>query len=270
MIYKLLATDMDGTLLSDDFVITPGTVAALRRAVDSGVLFVPSTGRPMCGMDCVKSLFPEDLPYIIFNGAMAVTCRSGRVIYAQNLSAQHAREIYIQGYTQRGLPVTAWVGERLFISHECEETLDYQGITGAQPEIITDMAALSKLGVTKMIWIVDPAQAMGHQQAMQAHFGAGVNCHTSRPYLLEFVDSRASKARALEAVGAVYGVRREEMIAVGDSYNDLSMLEFAGLGVAMDNAPEEIKARCGYITLSNNDDGVAALIDNFWPKGANI
>jgi hydroxymethylpyrimidine pyrophosphatase-like HAD family hydrolase len=83
------------------------------------------------------------------------------------------------------------------------------------------------------------------------------------PFFLEFVDQKVSKAIALEKMGEFYGIRREEMIAIGDGFNDLPMIEYAGLGVAMDNAPAEVKNAADYITLSNDEDGVAKVIDLF-------
>jgi Cof subfamily protein (haloacid dehalogenase superfamily) len=119
------------------------------------------------------------------------------------------------------------------------------------------------LGVTKMLWIIPSQEAGRLRTEMLALLDDRVNCHTSQPHLMEFVDAGASKGLALAAVGMAYGIKREEMIAVGDGYNDVSMLEYAGLGVAMGNAPEEIKALCQYTTLSNDEDGVAAVIEKY-------
>jgi hydroxymethylpyrimidine pyrophosphatase-like HAD family hydrolase len=80
---------------------------------------------------------------------------------------------------------------------------------------------------------------------------------------MEFVDVKASKAIAMEQIGNHYGIKQSQMIAVGDGFNDLSMIEYAGLGVAMANAPEEVKKRADYITLSNEEDGVAHVINKF-------
>ena len=88
-----------------------------------------------------------------------------------------------------------------------------------------------------------------------------VNCHASRPELLEFVNIEASKAAALEKVSHISGVTKEEIAAAGDGYNDLSMLEYAGCSIAMANAPEDIKIKCDYVTLSNNEDGVAVWME---------
>ena len=256
--YKLLATDMDGTLLNEDSIITERTKAALRAAMDRGVLFVPSTGRPMCGMAQVLGAFDADLPMVLFNGAMAMTSKSRRVLFAQNLGSDYAREIYRIGMA-RDIPVIAWMGENLYVSRDCEATKAYRSITGAPMQIIRDSGDLGE--ATKILWIVPGAAR--YQAEMRERYDGAVNCFASQSHYLEFVDARASKGLALEAVGAAYGIAADEMIAVGDGYNDVSMLEYAGLGVAMGNAPEEIKGLCQAVTLGNDEDGVAVVIEKY-------
>jgi hypothetical protein len=113
-----------------------------------------------------------------------------------------------------------------------------------------------------MLWIDYPERVKIHHADMQAHFKDRVNCHPSKPELFEFVETSASKALALEKVGNLLGFKREETAAVGDGYNDFSMLKYAGFSIAMGNAPQDIKDECDYVTLTNNEDGVAAWIES--------
>ena len=261
--YKLLAADMDGTLLNDRSQITERTKTALQAAVDAGMIFVTSTGRPMCSVEKVNALFTKDLPFIIYNGAMAVMGKSGRTLFSKALGFEYAKVIYNIGVA-RDIAVVLWSNDELYISRDCEAIRDYYTISNVAPRIIDDINDFQGRYICKMIWIDSPEKAAKYQNEMNAYFGGSVNVHTSRPYLLEFVDAGASKALALEAIGLEFGIDKSEMIAVGDGYNDISMLEYAGLGVAMDNAPDDIKKVCSYITLSNNDDGVAAVIYKYF------
>jgi hypothetical protein len=118
-------------------------------------------------------------------------------------------------------------------------------------------------GINKLLWYDEIERINAFEKEMHDLLGPSVNFHTSQPFFLEFVDVNASKAIALEKLGAYYGIQREEMIAIGDGFNDLSMIEYAGLGVAMENAPEEIKRIADYVTLSNENDGVAYVIEQF-------
>jgi len=253
---------MDGTLFNDASEITRRTRDAVLAAMGAGVLFVPSTGRPMGGMRQIRATFPGDMPYILFNGAMAMTGETGKVLFSRGLEYACAEAVYAQG-ARRGYPVIAWAGERLYVSRECEEITIYQRVTGAEVNLSDSALPMRESGVTKIIWIIPPEEAERLQAEIAAQFGDRINCHTSQPHLLEFVDAGASKGLALAAIGAAYGIAREEMVAVGDGWNDLSMLEYAGLGVAMGNAPAGIKALCQYTTLTNDQDGAAAVIEKF-------
>jgi len=254
---------MDGTLLNSNSAITERTRKAILAAMEKGVLFVPSTGRPFMGLKRYLVDFEGDLPLILFNGAMAITAKSNRVLYSQGLDFACAEVVFARG-VEKGYPVIAWAGEVLFVNCENEETSIYQRITGAEVHVVSDMEPMRELGVTKMLWIIPPEDAKRLENEMLGILGDRINCHTSMPYLLEFVDAKASKGRALAAIGAAYGIDASEMIAVGDGYNDVSMLEYAGLGVAMGNAPEDIKNICQAVTLSNNEDGVARVIERYF------
>ena len=266
MKYKLLATDMDGTLLNSGSIITERTRKAILAAMERGVLFVPSTGRPLRRVKYLSEIFPGDFPIIIFNGARVMTSKSEQVLlFSQSLDLSTAKEIYAQGRA-RGFPIILWEGETLYASHHCEEAENYWAMTGMQAHIIESMDAFRD--ITKMIWLIPPEDGPRLRGELDAHFGGRINYYTSQSQLLEFTHTKASKGLALEAVGKAYGIAQSEMIAVGDGYNDVSMLEYAGLGVAMGNAPEDIKGICQHVTLSNDEDGVAAVIEKYFLGGS--
>jgi len=258
--YKSLAVDLDGTLLNDNSEVTERTRLAVLAAMEQGVMFVPSTGRPLCGVGHIHAMFPGDYPFLLLNGALAVTGESKRVLFSRPLELSCAKEIFSIG-VNRDIPVAVWADGKLYASVDSVPTREYQSITGVDMPIISDLDGIGD--IEKLLWISTPEEAAQYQTEMHAHFGERVNVHTSRPYLLEFVSPKASKALALQAIGEAYGISAEEMIAVGDGYNDVSMLEYAGLGIAMGNAPEDIKALCQYTTLSNNEDGLAAAVERF-------
>ena len=260
MKYKLIASDLDGTLLNDNSEITGRTKAAIRAAIAKGALFVPATGRPLCGVERVNILLEGDMPFVLFNGAKVMTGKTKRLLFEQNLDSACALGIWQLGL-ERDIPIIIWVDETLYINRDCDEVREYRKITGATIHLTDDISGLQ--GITKMLWLCDPAQALRWQDELNARFAGRVNCHTSWPQMLEFVDAKASKGLALAAIGAAYGIDRSEMIAFGDNYNDVSMLEYAGLGIAMANAPEDIKAKCQEVTLSNNEDGVAVAMERY-------
>jgi len=266
MNYKLLAADMDGTLLNDNYAISPRTKAALRAWMAAGRYFVPSTGRPLCAMDNVRTLFGgnADAPFIVYNGAMAVMHRSGEVLFSITITPALVPEIFRLG-NERNIPVAIWCREKLYANKDCDPIRFYQEATNSPAKIIEGPEELDKLaakGVTKILWMDYPDKVLIHQKDMQAHFGSKINCHATRPELFEFVSPDASKALALEKISEYLNVPREAMAAVGDGYNDLSMLKYAGFSIAMGNAPDDVKSVCSHVTLTNNEDGVAVWIEN--------
>ena len=262
MKYKFMAVDIDGTLLDSNGILTENNKEAILRASEAGLVFTLSTGRPVQGVQSLINTLQLDTPVITYNGAMVITGKSREILYEQKLSAEDAKNVIELG-NQRGCLVTVWMENKLYVNELSEKALQYSTIAGIAPEKILDVETLVRHGVTKVLWIDDPAVLERYQEEIGRYLSGNVNYHTSRPMFLEFVDKKASKALAMEKIGEHFGIRREEMIAVGDGYNDLSMIEYAGLGVAMANAKEAIRQKADYVTLSNDDDGIAHVIRKF-------
>ena len=253
---------MDGTLLNDESELTARTKAAILGAVDAGVIFVTATGRPLLGAEMINGLIDRDMPVIIFNGAAVFMWKSQTNIFNKYLDAALAEEVYDVGVT-RDIPVILWTGKGLWASRECEATIKYREIYNVDIGIIKSVSELKEEGIYKLLWIDTPANIIRLQTEMTGHFRGRLNCHSSRPIMLEFVGLDAEKGAAMAELGRIYGVDRSEMIALGDGYNDISMLRYAGLGIAMENSPDDVKAACAHVAPSNNDDGAAIAIEKY-------
>lgn len=265
MRYKLIAVDMDGTLLNSQGTITEKTIYSIRQAVENGAIFTISTGRPIQGVERYNRLLDLDAPFITYNGAMIVKGKSKEVLYSQGLEAEDARSILY--WAKRFTPtVMVWSNNNLYVSEFNERTEKYKSLSGVTPILIEDEEDIIQSGITKILWYDDAENIAGYQPILADNLGDGINFHTSQPYFLEFVDKRVSKAAAMEKLGQFYNISPQEMIAIGDGLNDLPMIEFAGLGVAMENAHELVKARADFITKSCDDDGVAYAIDKYINK----
>lgn len=264
MSIKLLAADMDGTLLNDNHQLTPRTADAIKNWVASGRHFIPSTGRPLCGLDFMYDVLTKDTPFIVYNGAMAIKHMSKEVIFSITLPADIVPEIYEQG-KKHDIPIIIWSNEKLYTNRLNEYTNIYQEAVNAITSTVIsdcDIRTLANEGVSKIIWMDYPQNVVKHQQEMQAHFGSRINCHASRPELFEFVHPSASKASALEKIAQSLNISQKQTAAIGDSYNDVSMLKYAEISVAMANAPNDIKNECSHVTLTNNEDGVAVWMED--------
>ncbi len=243
MKYKLLAVDVDGTLLNSRREITMLTKQSIQKAIEKGIVFTICSGRPVQGVKLITDMLEIDIPVITYNGAMVIV--DDKVIFSCTMQKEDVLHIERLGQ-EWGTTIAIWAGNRLFVNKLNERALKYAQISGVSPQIYTDVERIN-----------------GFERRLNGLLSPSVNVHTSQPIFLEFVDRNVSKAVALEKMGEHYGIRREEMIAVGDGFNDLAMIEYAGLGVAMGNAPEEVKNAADYITFSNDEDGVAKVIEVF-------
>jgi len=265
MKYKLIAADMDGTLVNDESELTERTKDAIIKAVDAGVIFIIATGRAFSKIQNVIELFDKDMPCIVLNGAAAYMGKSKKLLFEKFLDFDLATEVFDIGQ-KKGLAQIVWTGTRLWINKRCDETLQYAGFyKDSGDSIVTNLATIRDevKGVSKLLWIDDPAKIKELSVEMRAYFKGRLSCVSSMAHFLEFIGNDAGKGVALAEIGKLCGIDKSEMIAIGDSQNDISMLEYAGFGVAVENALDEVKAVCDYVTLSNNDDGVAMVIEKF-------
>lgn len=261
-LYKLIAVDMDGTLLNREGKLTNKTIEAISYALSKDVIFTVSTGRPIQGVRMIADLLPYDLPFITYNGAVVEMSKSHKIIYEQNLSPEIAKEIYSIGQ-QKNITMVVWSRGNLYYTELNDKVREYRKISGVDGILINDMTPIFEVGATKILWYDDVSNTLKYQDEMKEYFGSKVNCHTSRPMFLEFVDFKASKALAMSKIGENYGIDSSQMIAIGDGYNDLSMIKYAGLGIAMGNAPQDIKNVAKFVTLTNDEDGVAYAINKY-------
>lgn len=262
MKYKLIAADMDGTLLNNKGEITPGTLRAIEKAVESGVIFTISTGRPLQGIERYSQLLNLKAPIIAYNGALIVVADTGEILFQQNLETEDARQILKFG-TRYHTTMCVWSDNQLYGNILNGRIYDYKRMSQVEPRLIEDEEALLRQGITKILWYDEVGAIRRWQKRLACETFENVTFCTSKPVFLEFFNSKVSKAVALEKVGQLYHIKREEMIAIGDGFNDQTMLEYAGLGVAMGNAPEEIKKIAAHVTATNEEDGIAAVVEQF-------
>ena len=157
------------------------------------------------------------------------------------------------------------IRDRLYISRSCPLAEQYRQISGEPAHLLTPerIRTLPKTGITKVIFLGTVSQMEPYQTAAKQAVAPTASFCTTRPNFLEFYSSKVSKATALEQIGRMLGVEPQEMIAVGDGRNDIPMLRFAGLGVAMGNAPQDVRDAADAETRSNEQDGVAAVIETY-------
>ncbi len=265
--YKAVFTDMDGTLLRKDHTISDKTKTVIQNLISQGILIVPISARPLHGMlHITEKVFPEQTPVISLNGSYIY--HNGEIIYeiSMPLPATLAIDELVKDY-----PVSPMYYSRMdWFSHIHTDAIKKeQKITPVpitiQPFHQTIAAWKEQLtGPNKILIAGDEKTILAVEKKLLGQFDGTLNIYKSQPKYLEAMHPDASKASAINFFLDKYGLKKEEIVAIGDNYNDQSMLELAGLGVAMGNAPDEIKAMAGYVTDTNNNDGVAKALEHIF------
>lgn len=263
--YKLIALDIDGTLLNSDGVITEATKEALAKASDEGVTVTLSTGRPVQGVEKYIGELNLKAPLITYNGGMIVEADTKKILFSQELSAADAIEIYSYGI-ETDATIVVWSKNELFVNRLDENASAYEAIAKTKAQVITDIDMLATRGVTKILWHDTVEKVNGYIENLTGKISDSITFCTSRPYFLEFNSAEVSKAAAMDFIGGHLDIKQSEMIAIGDGFNDLSMIQYAGLGVAMGNAEDGVKAHADYVTASNDEDGIAQVVEKYVMK----
>ncbi|MEW5953185.1 MAG: Cof-type HAD-IIB family hydrolase [Bacillota bacterium] len=263
--YKLLAVDLDDTLLNRQLEVSPGNREALRQAGEAGVKVILATGRMYRAALPYARQLDIAGPLITYMGALVRHAGTGQTLFHRPAPLDLALEI-IGRVKKYGYHINVYLDDELFVARHTPEGERYAALSGVRPKVVGDLAAFLRgrgEDPTKVLVIEQESLLDSLAEEMRPVFGHLLHITKSKPYFLEFSHPLANKGHALEAVVRGCGLEREQVIAVGDAYNDLEMIDYAGLGVAVANAREEIRARADFVTLSNEEDGVAAVIHKF-------
>ncbi len=267
MRFRLIAADLDYTLLDENSEISNRTREAVQKAVSLGVKFIIATGRMFkTSVKYMKDLGLEhDWPLINYHGAMIKTALSNRVLLHGPLDNKIASEV-IEETHRKGLHVSMFVGDNLYVREENEHTRYYHSLTNIDLQPVGNLVTYLKqknLNPTKLSIISWDGQIDEIESYLKKFYGDKLSILQSRPYFLEVTDIQATKGQALQWFAHQEGIKAEEIIAFGDGYNDLDMLGFAGLGVAVANAKPEVLKRAALVTGPHNEDGVAKIIEKY-------
>ena len=265
--YKLIAIDMDGTLLKDDKSITEITKKSLKRAQELGVKIVLTSGRPIQGiknyLDELELTGEED--YVIgLNGALICKTSDYSVVSSNaTLTGKDLKYIYnkvkglntyVHAFTNEG----DLVNKISKFSDNEEKRLNIKIKQVDFLEDVSDSDEILKVVLEEEKEVLDRITSNIPKELFEEY-----TVIRSVDFMIEFMNRGCNKASGLQKLGEYLGISKEEIIAIGDAENDIEMIEYAGLGVAMGNAKEEIKSIADFITKENEEDGVAFVIEKF-------
>ena len=264
--YEIIVLDLDGTLTNRDKVITPKTKKALMEIQERGKKIVLASGRPTDGvMPLARELKLEKYgSYILsFNGGMITNCRTGEVVFSRLLPVEANAKIIGLAEEER-VTILTYDGHTL-ITNDAESPYSKleNKLNSMEVRKIDDLKSYVTYPVPKFLMMDDGDYLAMVEPRVKAAMGKNFSIYRSEPFFLEILPRGIDKAQSLARLLEILGLDKERMIACGDGYNDLTMIKFAGLGVAMENAVLPVRKAADYITMSNNDDGIAHVVEKF-------
>ncbi len=259
---RLLLSDVDGTLVTQEKVLTERSIEAVHKLHEAGILFAITSGRPPRGMAMLVEPLDLETPIAAFNGGLVV---------ASDMSVLAEREIpgdlvapVIQLLESSGLDVwvyrgAEWLIRNLDAAHVAREAFTVQ----FEPTVVETFDGVSA-GVAKIVGVSDDLDAVASASA-SAHdtFGDHVSAARSQPYYVDVTHPEANKGGVVKFLSARYEIPEAQIATIGDMANDVLMFARSGLSIAMGQSGREVHRAARRVTASNDDDGFAYAVDRF-------
>lgn len=261
--YKLIAVDLDDTLLNNECIISEENKQAIKYATEKGVIFTIATGRVTKAAVSYAKELNLNVPIITFQGATIHNPIDKTNLYKEHLNIDKIKNI-IELAQQNDIHCNLYDNDSIFIRKENKWSEYYKTLSkGMLLKAVGDLNNIDIISTPKMI-LIDDVEKISQIRRMVENLNIdGINIFTSKPNFLEITSANATKGHALKHYADMFNIKQDEIIAIGDSFNDLTMLEFAGLGICMDNGRPGVKEKADYITSSNEENGVAKAIYEF-------
>lgn len=264
--YKLVAIDMDGTLLREDKSISDRTKKAIQDAKDKGTTVVLATGRPIEGVNRTLeelNMFTDDDYVLSYNGSLVQKTKNKEVISKVALKGEDYH--YLKKLSDElGVNIHAFCEKKGLVTPKSSKYTEVEANINNIEINVLDIDETKNDDVIIKIMMIDEPEILGPAiEKLPKEVYEKYTVVRSTPYFLEFLNKNANKGVGVELLAKHLGVKQEEIITLGDADNDLHMIEYAGLGIAMGNAFDSVKKIANYITDTNENDGVAKAIEKF-------
>lgn len=280
MAIKVIIMDVDGTLTNAKKVVTPKTKEALIKAEEAGAILILASGRPTSGLlDIAHELEMEKHHGLLvsYNGSKVIDCETMETLFNQALSVEEGKAVLEHMKKFPHVRPMIDKGEYMYVNNVYDNMIQFNGAPfdviqyesrGGKFKLCEkdDLAEFVDFQLNKILTTSDTEYLQEHYQEMMEPFKDTLSCMFTGPFYFEFTAKGIDKAKALDTVLIPMGYQKEEMIAFGDGHNDASMVKYAGTGVAMENAVQDLKDIADEITLSNEEDGIAVSLYKHMPE----
>ena len=259
--YKMIAIDIDGTLLTPEKKIHIQTKEDIKEAYNKGVIICICTGRAYPAAKRYVDELDLQIPLILYNGSRIISRDGKEIIFNKTIDKEISNSVFDIINMNDGT-CCFWKDDALYFNKNNEYTVYYENLTGIKPTIINDYDESLFTNINKFIWF-DTPQNLEFIKNNILNGVVGIDCFKSQSHILEIVPNNVNKGEAIKILSNHYNIDISQVIAIGDDENDKSMIMAAGLGVAMENGKDCVKEVANYITSSNEENGVGKVINEF-------
>lgn len=259
---RLVLSDVDGTLVTTDKVLTTRSIQAVDALRDAGILFAITSARPPQGLEMFVGPLKITTPLGAFNGGLMTDVRM-KVLAEKTIDDDVVQPV-IELLTSHAMSVWVYQGPDWYVLDPAGPHVEHESRTcQCAPDVRADFRGLVT-GITKIVGVSDDADAVATTfAAMNETFGSQVLATRSQTYFLDVTNPAASKGEVVRYLSSAYELPVEEIATIGDMHNDLSMFAVSGISVAMGNADDEVQSAATHVTTSNDDEGFANAIERF-------
>lgn len=259
MKYRLIAFDMDGTLLDKDGGVPPSSAKAVQQAMSMGIKVTLATGRMFRSAARCAQQLNISIPIICYQGSLVADPWSGQILQHIPMSMSVAKEA-IEVARQLPVHLNLYIEDELYVEEITDGIQRYAERIKTEPHLVPNLVACMEKEPTKLLVWGQPAAIDRAYPILNDKLESRCLITRSYPALCEIGHPAAGKGSALKFLSSVLGVKQSETVAVGDVPNDVDMLEWAGLGVVVETAPEEVKARADWVIQISPEHGLAELV----------
>lgn len=263
---KLLVLDIDGTLTNSQKEVSKRTLKYIINIQKSGHTVVLASGRPTPGLKKMAELLrlKEFGGYLLsYNGAKVINAKTDEIIYQKTLDKNMAAELYSYAM-EKEIGLITYEKSGVVTGTPVDQYIELEArINGLPIHKVDDFAGYVDFPVNKCLLTAPVDVAEKYEKELAKRYEDTASIYRSEPYFIEVMSKGIDKAASLNRLVSSLGMTSKDVIACGDGFNDMSMIKYAGLGVAMANAQDAVKEVANYITLSNDDDGLVPVIKKF-------
>lgn len=266
MDFKLIALDIDGTLLNSNKELTPHTRYALIEAQRQGKRIIIASGRhPVGVVPLANNLMLGRYGGFImaFGGGKIIDCTTGKTVVSKLFPKEYLPDI-VGVLKDSNITVMVHDERKIFANNRVNDyTYVERDILKMDMIAVDDFISAVNFDINKILLAGEPDELDKYQEILSKRYDGLLDVYKSAPYFLEIMPFGVSKGSMLPLLLEKLGVNKDELIAFGDNYNDMTMIGYAGFGVAMSNGEEEVKKIANYVCESNDDDGIAKTLEKF-------